>query len=96
MSTPESNQASNQQNNAQSQAVDPSSLSFEQALAELEKIVTSLEGGQAPLEDSISSYERGIALKKQCEKKLGEAQEKIEKITIQPDGTVGTTPFETE
>ena len=75
---------------------DPSSLSFEQALAELEKIVTSLEGGQAPLEDSIASYERGIALKKQCEKKLGEAQEKIEKITIQSDGSVGAVPFETE
>lgn len=71
-------------------------LSFEQALVELENIVTSLESGKAPLEDSISAYERGIALKKHCEKKLGEAQEKIEKISISTDGTPTATPFETE
>ena len=74
----------------------PADLSFEDALAELENIVTSLESGKAPLEDSITSYERGIALKKQCEKKLSEAQEKIEKITIGQDGTVGAEPFEAE
>jgi len=75
---------------------DPSIMSFEQALAELETIVTSLETGQAPLEDSIASYERGIALKKHCEKKLSEAQEKIEKITIGADGAVTAQPFVTE
>ena len=74
----------------------PNDLSFEQALVELENIVTSLENGKAPLEDSISSYERGIALKKHCEKKLNEAQEKIEKITIGSDGVPTATPFETE
>lgn len=74
----------------------PDKMSFEQALQELETIVTSLESGSAPLEDSIASYERGIALKKQCEKKLSEAQEKIEKITISPDGTPKTEPFDAE
>ena len=74
---------------------DPENLSFEEALGELEKIVGALESGQAPLESSIQSYERGIALKKQCEKKLAEAQEKIEKITISPDGTPSAVPFET-
>lgn len=74
----------------------PADLSFEDALAELETIVTSLESGKAPLEDSITSYERGIALKKQCEKKLSEAQEKIEKITIGQDGAVTAEPFEAE
>lgn len=69
-------------------------MSFEQALAELETIVGSLEGGKAPLEDSITSYERGIALKKHCEMKLSQAQEKIEKITISPDGTPRAVPFE--
>jgi exodeoxyribonuclease VII small subunit len=68
-------------------------LSFEQALGELETIVQNLESGKAPLEDSIKSYERGIALKQQCEKKLREAQEKIEKITITPDGKLSTAPF---
>lgn len=76
--------------------LNPNDMSFEQALTELEKIVTSLESGQAPLEDSISSYERGIALKKLCETKLNQAQEKIEKISISSDGTPTATPFETE
>jgi len=75
---------------------DPSIMSFEQALAELEAIVTALETGQAPLEDAIASYERGIMLKKHCEKKLSEAQEKIEKITIGADGGVTAQPFVTE
>ena len=69
-------------------------MSFEEALAELETIVGGLESGKAPLEDSIKSYERGMALKQHCEKKLGEAQEKIEKITIAPDGSVKTEPFD--
>lgn len=71
-------------------------LSFESALAELETIVRSLESGTAALEDSITCYERGIALKNHCETKLREAQAKIEKITIGPDGKVGTTPFDPE
>lgn len=74
----------------------PNDMSFEQALTELETIVTSLESGKAPLEDSIAAYERGIALKKHCEKKLGEAQEKIEKISISPNGTPTASAFETE
>jgi exodeoxyribonuclease VII small subunit len=73
----------------------PEEMSFEEALSALEAIVGSLESGQAPLETSIQSYERGMALKKQCEKKLAEAQEKIEKITISPDGTPSAVPFET-
>lgn len=74
----------------------PESMSFEDALGELETIVGALESGKAPLEDSIAAYERGIALKKQCEQKLATAQEKIEKITIQPDGSLGTTDFKTD
>ncbi len=74
----------------------PDDMNFEQALAELETIVTALESGKAPLEDSISSFERGIALKKHCEKKLSEAQEKIEKISIGPDGVPTASAFETE
>ncbi len=73
----------------------PEEMSFEESLAELEKIVSALESGQAPLENSIQSYERGMLLKKQCEQKLAEAQEKIEKITMSPDGTPSAVPFET-
>lgn len=71
-------------------------LSFEQALSELESIVQDLESGKAALEDSISSYERGTALKKHCEKKLQEAQMKIEKISVNGDGQVKTVPFESQ
>jgi exodeoxyribonuclease VII small subunit len=65
-------------------------VSFEKALAELELIVQKLEGGQVDLEESISLYERGAALKAHCEAKLRAAQERIEKIVVSGDGTVKT------
>lgn len=68
-------------------------LTFEDALSELEKIVRQLESGGADLKSSIDSYERGMALKKLCETKLKEAQTKIEKISLSPDGSVTTEPF---
>lgn len=77
-----------------SQAQPLEKLNFEAALAELEGIVRSLETGKAPLEESISAYERGIALKNHCEKKLAEARLKIEKITLSPDGSAKTAPFD--
>ena len=69
-------------------ATDLSGLSFEQALAELEKIVAELESGQAPLERSIDIYERGAALKAHCEKKLEAARLKVEKIVLGQGGAV--------
>ena len=71
-------------------------LSFEQALGELETIVQKLESGETALEDSIAAYERGMTLKKHCEQKLREAQTKIEKISINNDGSVSAEPFETQ
>jgi len=65
---------------------DFSSLSFEQALAELEKIVAELESGQAPLERSIEMYERGAALKAHCDAKLEAARLRVEKIVMGPQG----------
>ncbi|MGH1404577.1 MAG: exodeoxyribonuclease VII small subunit [Alphaproteobacteria bacterium] len=78
----------------QAKAVD--SLSFEEALGELEHIVRGLETGESPLEDSISAYERGVKLKIHCEKKLRDAQAKIEKISIQADGSISTQPLDPE
>ena len=69
-------------------------LDFEAALAELEGIVKNLETGKTSLEDSISAYERGIVLKNHCESKLREAQARIDKIVVKPDGSVATTPFD--
>lgn len=71
-------------------------LSFEDALVELEAIVRSLETGQAPLEDSITAYERGTKLKEHCAAKLREAQAKIEKIVVAKDGSISTQPLDTE
>lgn len=65
---------------------DLSAMSFEQALAELEKIVAQLERGDVALEDSIRMYERGAALKTHCESKLKDAQLKVEQIVLGPDG----------
>jgi exodeoxyribonuclease VII small subunit len=73
---------------------DISTMSFEQALAELEKIVATLESGQAPLEQSIALYERGAALKALCEKRLEAARLRVEKIVVGPQGAVGAEPAE--
>ncbi len=67
-------------------AADVAGLSFEQALKELESIVSTLESGQAPLEESISFYERGAALKAHCEARLEQARMRVEKIVLGPDG----------
>jgi exodeoxyribonuclease VII small subunit len=72
---------------------DIQALSFEQAMTELESIVQRLESGQESLEQSISLYERGTALRTHCEGKLNQAQLKIEKITQQPDGSLKTEEF---
>ena len=61
-------------------------LSFETALAELEKIVDRLEKGEVPLAESIAIYERGEALKKHCENLLKEAEARVQKIRLGADG----------
>ncbi len=71
---------------------DIATMSFEDALAELEKIVRQIEDGRGKLDEAIFAYERGVALKRHCEGKLKEAQTKIELITV-GDGVVGATPF---
>lgn len=68
-------------------------LSFEAALAELERIVSRLEQGEVDLEDSIALYERGTALKAHCEQKLKGAEARLEKIVLGPDGAKGTEPM---
>ena len=74
---------------------DIDSLSFEAALAELEKIVRTLEQGQAPLDESIELYQRGDRLKRHCEARLKAAQARIEQISIGADGQPnGTTAFD--
>jgi len=70
-----------------------SEMSFEAAMAELEAVVTQLDRGEVPLDQSIALYERGAALKAHCEAKLKEAEEKVEQLVLNADGQpTGVTP----
>lgn len=76
------------------EAAEIDGLSFEQALAELERIVAELESGQAPLERSIQMYERGALLKAHCETRLEAARLRVEKIVMGAQGAQGVEPAE--
>jgi exodeoxyribonuclease VII small subunit len=72
-------------------------LSFERAMEELESIVTKLEGGKVPLEESVTIYERGEALKRRCEELLRHAEARVEKITTDGSGQItGTEPLDAQ
>jgi exodeoxyribonuclease VII small subunit len=71
---------------------DIAAMNFEDALAELEQIVRRLEGGQVKLDEAIMSYERGAQLKRHCERKLNEAQQRVDRIVIGPEGAIGAEP----
>ena len=69
-------------------------LSFEEAMAALEAVVTQLERGDVALEQSIALYERGAALKAHCAGKLKDAEEKVELIRAAEGRAVGVTPVD--
>ena len=70
-------------------------MTFEAAMAELERIVGQLEKGEVKLEDSITLYERGAALKARCESLLKDAEARIERIRLSADGKpAGTAPLD--
>lgn len=71
---------------------DIAALTFEQALDALDKIVRELESGKVDLEASIAIYSRGSLLKRHCEAKLRDAQERVEKIVLGADGSVSAAP----
>jgi exodeoxyribonuclease VII small subunit len=73
-------------------SADIGAMSFEDALGELEQIVRRLEAGQVKLDEAIQSYERGAQLKRHCEHKLNEAQQRVDRIVIGPDGAVAAKP----
>ena len=83
---------SDQPAQTQAAAQDVSALSFEQALAELERIVGELESGRAPLEQSVELYERGARLKAHCEQKLEQARLRVERIVMGPNGPERVEP----
>jgi len=73
---------------------DIAAMNFEQALAELERIVQQLESGEVELERSIAIYERGAALRAHCEGKLKDAELKVDKIVKGEDGYVSLEPVQ--
>lgn len=74
---------------------DPSTLPFEAALAELERIVAQLEQGQVPLERSIEMYRRGETLKARCDDLLKRAEARVETIAVGADGAPsGLSPLD--
>jgi exodeoxyribonuclease VII small subunit len=66
---------------------DIAKLSFEEAMARLEKIVDALDSGDVPLEKSIEIYEQGAALQRHCEDKLKQAEMRVQKIVTAADGS---------
>ena len=78
-------------------STDASSLTFEQALSELEGIVKKLETGDASLDDAIAAYSRGIELKNQCQQRLELARLQVEKIQFPTDGSAAVVePFDND
>ncbi len=71
-------------------------MSFEQALEELKEIVERLEQGQGELDQAIEAYQRGALLKQHCEAKLRDAEQKIAKISLGADGSVGAEDLDLE
>ena len=75
---------------------DIESLTFEAALKSLEEIVSQLDAGSIDLDKAVEAYERGAKLKEHCEKKLREAQLRIEKIEVDKNGEISTKVMDTE
>ena len=71
---------------AENTQADVKKLSFERAIEELESIVKRLEDGKVPLEESVTIYERGEALKRRCEELLRQAEARVDKITTDANG----------
>jgi exodeoxyribonuclease VII small subunit len=75
-----------------SEAVREDELSFEQLLEQLERVVETLERGDAPLEQALSTFERGVALSRLGARRLDEAERRIE-ILLSDEGGLRTAPL---
>jgi exodeoxyribonuclease VII small subunit len=71
-------------------------LSFDDALAELQRTVAELEAGGQPLEASIALYERGVALQARCERLLTDAQLRVEQLVQRAGGAIEARPVRPE
>lgn len=71
------------------------SLDFEQSLADLQTLVERLENGELSLEDSLSAFENGIRLTRECQSALAQAEQKVQ-VLLEKDGELSEEPFDTE
>lgn len=71
-------------------------LTFEKAMERLEEIVTAMEQGEAPLEESLALFSEGADLVKQCSTMLDKAEQQVTKLTQGADGTLKEESFEVE
>jgi exodeoxyribonuclease VII small subunit len=70
-----------------------SDLKFEDCLTRLEQIVTALEAGNLPLEESLKVFEEGVTLARQCSRYLDDAERRIEILVKDEAGTTTARPF---
>ncbi len=70
------------------------SFDFEAAMRELEAVVARLESGDVPLEEALTTFERGVTLTRACQTALAAAEQKVEQLSVRADGSVTTEPFE--
>ena len=70
-----------------------SDLKFEESLARLEQIVSALESGNLPLEESLKVFEEGVALARHCGRYLEDAERRIEMLAKDEGGALGTRPY---
>lgn len=68
-------------------AVEVANLAYDEAFAELQRVVASLEAGGAPLEVTLAQYERAVALQRHCERLLADAELRVQQLMTRPGGT---------
>ncbi|MBN8240362.1 exodeoxyribonuclease VII small subunit [Marinobacter nauticus] len=69
---------------------------FEKSLNELEQLVRDLEQGELSLEQSLAAFERGVKLTRECQSALKSAEQRVEQLVQNSDGTLETRPFSTD
>ena len=75
---------------------DISGLTYEAALAELDTLITKLEGGSIALEEAIGAYERGAVLAKHCADLLERTEQRVRQLVVAADGGIGERPLEAD
>ncbi|HBL82318.1 MAG TPA: exodeoxyribonuclease VII small subunit [Clostridiales bacterium] len=71
----------------------PKAKTFEESITELEQIVTLLESGDAPLDEAVALFEKGMKLSAKCHDQLDKAEQKVKLLTENEEGVVKTTDF---